>query len=64
MMLEHPVRPDPDDNDTILATSPDFSELTTFGETEDDATARAIDAFDEAIAPRISGHGDMGTWGR
>ena len=59
MMLEYPVKLEPDDNDTILVTSPDFPELTTFGETEDDALARAMDAFDEAIAARISGREDV-----
>ena len=27
----------PDDNDTLMVTSPDFPELTSFGETEEDA---------------------------
>lgn len=36
-----------------MATSPDFPELTTFGEDRTEALARAVDAFDEAIAARI-----------
>ena len=37
----------------VLATSPDFPELTTFGEDRDEAVARAADAIEEAIAARI-----------
>lgn len=59
MMAEYPVRLTPDDNGTLLVTSPDFPELTTFGEDRDDALARAIDAFDEAIAARIARREDV-----
>ena len=38
----------------IPVTSPDFPELTTFGETKTDALHHAVGAFDEAIAARIS----------
>jgi antitoxin HicB len=43
-----------DSNGTILVTSPDFPELTTFGEDRADALARAVGAFEEAIEARIS----------
>ena len=42
-----------DDDGTILATSPDFPELTTFGEDREEALARAVNALEEAIAARI-----------
>ena len=42
-----------DDDGTLLATSPDFPELTTFGIHREDALARAADALEEAIAARI-----------
>ena len=51
-MLHYPVELEEDDG-TILVTSPDFPELTTFGIDEGEALARAVDAFDEAIAARI-----------
>ncbi len=52
-MLSYPVHLEPDDNDTILVTSPDFPELTTFGDDRDEAVARAADALEEAIAARM-----------
>jgi len=42
------------DGDTVLATSPDFPELTTFGDDRDDALLHAVDALEEAIAARIA----------
>ena len=51
-MLRYPVELEEDDG-TILVTSPDFPELTTFGIDEAEALARAVDALDEAIAARI-----------
>ena len=51
-MLSYPIELE-DDDGTILATSPDFPELTTFGDDRDEALERAIDALEEAIAARI-----------
>ena len=51
-MLRYPIELEEDDG-TIMVTSPDFPELTTFGEDRTEAQARAVDAFDEAIAARI-----------
>ena len=51
-MLSYPIEFE-DDDQTILATSPDFPELTTFGDDRDEALARAVDALEEAIAARI-----------
>ena len=52
-MLSYPIRLEDDDNRTVLATSPDFPEVTTFGEDRDEALERAVDALREAIASRI-----------
>jgi antitoxin HicB len=41
------------DEGTVLVTSPDFSELITFGETREEALDHAVGAFREAIAGRI-----------
>ena len=51
-MLAYPIYLEEDD-DTLLATSPDFPELTTFGDDREEAIAHAIDALEEAIAARI-----------
>ena len=51
-MLAFPIRLE-DDDGCVLVTSPDFPELTTFGEDRDEAVARATDALEEAIAARI-----------
>ena len=51
-MLAYPIRLE-DDDGTVLATSPDFPELATFGEDRNEAIARAADAIEEAVAARI-----------
>ena len=51
-MLSYPIHFENDDG-TIMVTSPDFPELTTFGEDRNEALARAIDALEEAISARI-----------
>ena len=51
-MLAYPVILEPDDN-TLLATSPDFPELTTSGDNTGDAISRTANALEEAIAARI-----------
>jgi antitoxin HicB len=43
----------PDDNGTFVVTSRDFPEVTTFGETKDDACQNAVGAIEEAIAGRM-----------
>ena len=50
-MPEYPVNLTPD-NGTFLVTSPDFPELTTFGNDVDDALSHAVNALLEAIAAR------------
>ena len=52
-MLRYPIELEEDDG-TLMVTSPDFPELTTFGEDRTEALTRAVDAFDEAIAARIN----------
>ena len=51
-MLSYPIRLE-DDDGTVLVTSRDFPELTTFGGDRTEALARAVDALEEAIAARI-----------
>ena len=51
-MLAYPIMLEEDDG-TLLATSPDFPELTTFGENREEAVARAVHALEEAIVARI-----------
>jgi len=48
----------PDDG-TWLVTSPDFDEVTTFGETQEDACVNGRDAIEEAIAGRIADGEDI-----
>ena len=59
-MLTYPVILEVDE-DYILVTSPDFPELTTFGEDADEALMRAVDAFEEAISARIYDGRDIPT---
>ena len=42
------------DGDTWLVTCPSLPEVTSFGETREDALARAADAIEEALAARIA----------
>ena len=51
-MLAYPIVLE-DDDGTLLATCPDFPEMTTFGENREEALSRASDALEEAIAARI-----------
>lgn len=53
LVLAYPIDLAADDG-TLLVMSPDFPELTTFGDDRDEAIARAADALEEAIAARIS----------
>lgn len=52
--MRYPIILTKDDNHTLLVTSPDFPELTTFGDDERDAIAHAADAFVSVIADRIA----------
>ncbi len=57
-MLTYPVSLD-DDDGTVLVTSADFPELTTFGDDRDEALTRAADALEEALAARIDARQDI-----
>ena len=57
-MLAYPIVLEEDD-DAVLAMSPDFSELATFGDDREEAVARAVDALEEAIAARIHDRKDI-----
>ena len=57
-MLTYPIRLE-EDVGTVMATSPDFPELTTFGDDRDDALMRAVDALEEAIVARIHAGQDI-----
>ncbi|MGE0210886.1 MAG: type II toxin-antitoxin system HicB family antitoxin [Parvibaculaceae bacterium] len=60
-MISYRVHLTPDDNDTLLVTSPDFPELVSFGDDRDDALANALGAFEEAIEARMSEREDIPT---
>ncbi len=57
-MLAYPITLE-DDDGTLLATSTDFPELTTFGDDRKEAIARAVHALEEAIAARIHDRKDI-----
>jgi antitoxin HicB len=48
-MARYPVTLTQDDNDTLLVEFPDFPEAHTFGEDEEEALARAVDALETII---------------
>lgn len=48
-----------DDNDTFLVTSPEFPEVSSYGETEAEALRWGLDAIIEAIAGRIHFQDDI-----
>jgi predicted RNase H-like HicB family nuclease len=52
-MLAYPVDLQPDSNDTLLVTFPDFPEATAFGEDQSDALLRAVDALETVLAASI-----------
>jgi antitoxin HicB len=52
--LTYPVVLRPDDNDTFLVSFPDFPEAHTFGDTKEEALARAKDALATAIDAYIA----------
>ena len=54
-----PVVLEPDDNDTILVTVPDFPEAITFGEDEADALRHAAEVIEGAIEGRILDNKDI-----
>ena len=59
-MLAYPITLE-DDDGTVLVTSPDFPELTTFGDDREEAVSRAVPALEEAIAARVHDRKDIPT---
>ena len=57
-MLSFPIKLQEDDCG-VLATSPDFPELTTFGDDRDEALARSVSALEEAVAARMHDKKDV-----
>jgi antitoxin HicB len=55
----YPAKLEPDDNDTLLVTFPDFPEGATFGADEDEALLQATDALLVVIAGRIDDREDI-----
>lgn len=53
-MIAYRVKLEQDDNGTLLVTCPDLPGVVTYGETREDALARAVDAIEEWIASLIS----------
>jgi len=60
-MMRYTIKLAKDDNDTYLATSRDFPELATYGETIDEALRHAREAIEEAIAARLAMGRDVPT---
>jgi antitoxin HicB len=58
-MLCYPVILDPDTNDTILVSFPDFPEAHTFGDDENEALARAVDLLEDVLADYIDNRRDI-----
>ncbi|HYI46981.1 MAG TPA: type II toxin-antitoxin system HicB family antitoxin [Allosphingosinicella sp.] len=58
-MFKYPVRLEPDDNDTILVTFPDVPGAITFGETEAEALAHAVDALESILSVMIADRRDI-----
>lgn len=48
-----------EDDGRVLATSPDFPEITTFGDDRREAQARSVSALEEAKAGRMHGNQDV-----
>ena len=57
-MLAYPIVIE-DDDGAVFATSPDFPELTTFGDDREEAVARSVHALEEAIAAHIHDRKDI-----
>jgi len=52
-MLRYPVMLEPDTNQTVLVSFPDFPEAHTFGDDEGEALARAADLLEDVLADYI-----------
>ena len=70
-MIKYPVRLEPDTNETVLVSFPDIPEAHTFGEDDEEALVRAVDALESALMmyieerkdiPRLSRISRRGKW--
>ena len=59
MMLRYRIELTPDDNGTFLVRCPALPIVVTFGETEEDARGRAVDAIETALASMIDDGEDI-----
>ena len=57
-MIAYPMTLEEDDG-AVLATSPDFPELTTVGDDREEAITRAVQVLEEALAARIHDRRDI-----
>lgn len=57
--MKYPLILSPDSDGSLLVTSPDFPELTTFGSDEADALRHGADALQEAIAARMDSFAEI-----
>src|SRR5262249_7454281 len=53
VVLRYPAVLEKDDNDTWLVTFPDFEDAVTFGDTQGEALAHAVDALETVIISRM-----------
>ncbi len=60
-MFCYPVTLTPDDNGTILVTFPDIPEAVSFGDDEDDALLRAVDALESMLVAKMVDREDIPT---
>jgi predicted RNase H-like HicB family nuclease len=58
-MLGYRIKPEADDNGTLLVACPLLPELTTFGDGEADAMRSAVGALEEAVAARMANGEDV-----
>jgi antitoxin HicB len=57
--MRYAVTLTPDDNNTLFVTVPDFPEAVTFGETREDALARAVEAIETALMGVMAAREDI-----
>ncbi len=58
-MYTYPVVLEPDDNDTVMVTFPDVPGAVTFGDDEDEALMRAVDALETIFIAHIGDRHDI-----